>query len=119
MRVLADDRDLDLPFGLVNAVHDRLPMIEVGLGRFEAEMEAYLAIEPLQVVGDGHGVDRVAVEGGNDPAFAQIAEQRDLLAGRGGYRAVATAQQDIGLYAEAEELLGRMLGRLGLELARR
>src|SRR6266851_2460610 len=119
MCVLADDCDLDLPLGLVNAVDDRLPAIEIGLGRVKAEMEAHLAIEPLQVIGYRDGVDRIAIKGGDDPAFAQIAEQCDLLAGGRRYRPVTAAQQDVRLDAEAEEFLGGMLGRFGLELARR
>ena len=51
--------------------------------------------------------------------FAQIAEQRDLLARAVRDRPLAAAQQDVGLDAEAEQFLGRMLGRLGLQLAGR
>src|SRR6516164_3653817 len=117
MRVLADNRNRHLPFGLTDAVDNRLPPLEVGLGSFEPKMAAYLPVETLQVIGYRHCIDRIAIKRRNDPAFAQIAEQRDLLAGGRRDRPLAAAQQDIGLDAEAEKLLGRMLGRLGLQLA--
>src|SRR6516225_6281184 len=116
MRVLADDRNRDLPFGLMDAVDDRLPAIEIGLGRIEAEVVANLSVEPLQMVGDRNAIDRVDIESRDDPAFAHIAEQRDLLAGGGRDRPITAAQQDIGLDPEAEKFLGRVLGRLGLQL---
>src|SRR6516164_2951508 len=101
----------------MDAVDDRLPAIEIWLGRIEAEMAAYLPVEALQMVGDGNAIDRVEIESGDHPAVAQIAEQRDLLAGSRRDRPLAAAQQDIRLDAEAEKFLGRMLGRLGLQLA--
>ena len=51
--------------------------------------------------------------------FAQIAEQRDLLAVALRDRPVAAAQQDVGLDADPEQFLGGMLGRLGLQFAGR
>ena len=63
-------------------------------------------------------VDVARVERGNDRRFADVAEQRDLLALALGQRPVAAAQQHFGLDAEAGELAHRLLGRLGLQLAR-
>ena len=80
MGVLADDGDRDLALGPADPVDDRVPASEVGLRRVEPEMGADFAIEPLGVIGAGHGIDRVDIERGNDPQLAQIAEQRDLLA---------------------------------------
>jgi hypothetical protein len=48
-----------------------------------------------------------------------VAEQRDLAALRLGDRPVGAAQQDVGLDADRAQLLHRVLGRLGLELAGR
>src|SRR4029077_4690483 len=79
-------------------------------------MAAYLLVEPLQMVGGGNAIDRVDIQSGDDPTVAQIAEQCDLLTRGRWDRPFAAAQQDIGLNAEAEKLLGRMLGRLGLQL---
>src|SRR6516164_3294264 len=101
----------------MDAVDNCLPAAEVGLGRIEAKMAAYLPVEPFQMVGDRNAVDRVDIERGDDPAVAQIAKQRDLLAGGRRDRALAAAQQNIGLDAEAEKFFGRMLRRLGLQLS--
>jgi len=90
--VLADDRDRHLPFGLMDAVDDRPPAIEVGLRRIQAEMPAYLPVEPFQMVGDGNAIDRVDIERRDDPAVVQIAELRDLLARGRRNRALAAAQ---------------------------
>src|SRR6516165_4441432 len=101
----------------MDAVDDRLPAIEVWLGSIEAEMVAYLPVEPLQMVRDRNAIDGVDIERGDDPAVAQIAEQRDLLAGGRRDRTLAATQQDVGLDAEAEKFLCRMLGRFGLQLS--
>ena len=86
---------------------------------FQPEMPQHLAVEALLVILDRHLVDRRGVEGGDHRLFAEIAEQRDLLARAQRNLAVAAAQQHVGLDADALQLLDRMLGRLGLELARR
>ncbi len=119
MRVLADDGDGDLAFGAADAGDDLLPAPEIGLGLGDAEMAADLAVEALQVIGVRHVIDGVDVERGNDAAVADIAEERDLLALAFRDRPVGAAEQDVRLDAEAEQLLHRMLRRLGLQLAGR
>src|SRR3546814_6304413 len=89
-----------------------MPAGEVGLLRLQPEMAADLDVEALAVIGDRHLVDGVDVERRNHPLGAQIAEQRDLAPGVRRDLAVAAAQQDVGLDADAEQLLHRMLGRL-------
>src|SRR5579872_686884 len=119
MRVFADDGDGDGAFGLADAADDIAPARQIGFTRREAEMAADFAVEALFVIGRRHVVDGVDVERRNDAFLAQIAEQRDLLARAFGDFAVAAAQQDIGLDAEAEKLLDAMLRRLALQLAGR
>src|SRR5713226_6057157 len=116
MGVLADDGDRDLALGAAYPIDDRIPAAEIGLGRVEPEMDADFAVEPFGMVGTGHGIDRVDVERRDDPRLAQIAEQRDLLTRALRDRAVAAAQEDIGLDAEPQKLLRRMLGRLRFQL---
>ena len=67
VRVLADDGDRDLALGPADAADDLVPAREIGLRRVEAEMGADLAVEPLGVIGAGHGIDRVDVERRDDP----------------------------------------------------
>ena len=119
MRVLADDRDLDLALGPADAVDDRVPAGKIGLARLKPEMGADFAVEAFGVIGAGHRVDRVDIDRRDDARLAQIAEQRDLLAGAVRDRPLAAAQQDVGLDAEPKQLLRRMLGRLGLQFAGR
>jgi hypothetical protein len=47
-----------------------------------------------------------------------VGEQRDLAALAIGQRLLAAAQQHVGLDADAAQFLHRVLGRLGLQLAR-
>ena len=82
-------------------------------------MPADLGIEAFGVIGRGHLINGVDVEGLDHRLGPQIAEQRDLAPGFPGNFAVAAAEQDAGLDADALQLLDRMLGRLGLELAGR
>ena len=70
------------------------------------------------MIGLGHGVDVVDVERLDHRALAHIAEQAELAPLLLGDRAVGAAQQDVGLDADRAQLLDRVLGRLGLELAR-
>jgi hypothetical protein len=51
-------------------------------------------------------------------ALAHIAEQPELAPLLARDRAVGAAEQDVGLDADRAQLGDRMLGRLGLELAR-
>src|SRR5207302_11279801 len=119
VRVLANDRDVDLALGPADAVNDRVPAGQIGLARLKPEMGADFAVKAFGMIGAGNRVDRVDIDRRDDARLAQIAEQRDLLAGAVRDRALAAAQQDIGLDAKPQELFRRMLGRLGLEFAGR
>src|SRR6185437_6954727 len=119
MRVLADDGDVDLALRLADAADDLTPAGEIGGLGGDAEMIANLLVETFGMIGLGHGIDRVDVERRNDPRLAQVAEQRDLLARARRDRPIAAAEQDVGLDAEAEQFLDRVLRRLCLELAGR
>src|SRR5439155_6254257 len=107
------------PLGLLDQVDDLVPPVEIGRRGVEAEMLTDLAIEAFGMVGAGHRIDRIDIQRWNDPALPQIAEQGDLLARGRGNRALAAAQQDVRLNAEAEQLLRGLLGRLALQLSRR
>src|SRR5579864_9827233 len=102
MRVFADDGDIDLALRPANARDDVVPAAQIGRRGGDAEMLADLLIEALGVIGAGDGVDRVDVLRQDDARFLEIAEERDLLARAFRNRAVAAAEQDIGLDAESD-----------------
>ena len=97
VRVLANDRDVDLALRPADAVNDRVPAGQIGLARLKPEMGADFAVKAFGMIGAGNRVDRVDIDRRDDARFAQIAEQRDLLAGAVRDRALAAAQQNIGL----------------------
>ena len=78
--VLADDGDVDLALGVVEAGRDLFPGREIGLRRIgDAEGGEDFAVEAFLVIGERHVVDRGDVEALDHGAFAHVAEQRELL----------------------------------------
>ena len=118
--VLAHHRDRDLALGRGDAVLDALPGGHVRLAiNGKVEVPQHLAVQPFLVVAAGHCVDAAGVIG-RDHAFGpNVAEQRDLAALILGDFPVAAAEKNLGLDADAEQLLHGMLRRLGLQLAGR
>ncbi len=107
-----------LPSGLRMRSLISLPARQIGrLAGIEAEREQHLAVEPFGRIGLRHGIDVVDVARLDHRAFAHVAEQRELAALFLRDRPVGAAQQDVGLDADREQFLDRMLGRLGLQLA--
>ena len=72
---------------------------------------------PGGVIGGRHVVDRADVARLDHRALAHVAEQAELAPLLARDFAVRAAQQDVGLDADRAQLLDRMLGRLGLQLA--
>ncbi len=119
--VLADDRNGHVAFRIADALVDQLPAREVRrLARFEAErVPAPRVSKPSALIGLRHRIDVVDVARLDHRAFAHVAEQRRACAAPPrGIGAVGAAQQDVRLDADRAQLLHRMLGRLGLQLAR-
>jgi hypothetical protein len=98
-------------------VDQALPDRQVGRPRQDAQLVADDLVEHLVVQHAGDAVDGVGVETLDDGFRHHVAEQRDLAALVGRHGAVGAAQQDVGLDADLAQLLDRMLGRLGLQLA--
>ena len=116
--IFADDGDGDLAVGIGDGLRDLPPALEVGLRRVgDVEGGEHLAVETFGMIGAGHVVDAWHVERLDHRLGPHIAEQRDLAPLVARQRPVGAAEQDVGLDADRAQLLHRMLGRLGLELA--
>lgn len=85
--------------------------------RVDAQLFTDDAIQPLLVEHLRDLVDGVDVPHRDDRVLRHVGEQRDLRALVVGDGAVGAAQQRGRLHADLAQLLHRVLGRLGLELA--
>ena len=101
-------------FGFVNQI---VPAFQLGRRGVQAEFVADQAVQALLVQHAGYLVDGVHVPHGDHAPLGHVREQRDFFALFIGNTAVSAAQQHVGLDADLAQLLGRVLGRLGLELA--
>ena len=116
--VLADDGDGHLAFGIADALVDQRQRARSGGGAGEMPKAASTSSSrPLGVIGLRHRVDVVDVARLDHRAFAHVAEQRRACAAPPSGSAVGAAEQDVRLDADRAQLLDRVLGRLGLQLA--
>ena len=117
--VFADDGDRHLAFRIADALVDELPARQVRpLAGIEPECGEHLGVEALGRIGLRHRVDVVDVARLDHCGLAHVAEQRQLAALFLRDFAVGAAQQNVGLDADREQFLDRVLGGLGLQLAR-
>ena len=114
--VLAHERDRDLFLGVLDAVHDRVPLREVAVVVGEREVVEEDLVEALTRERERHLVDRRDVARRDDGPLVHVAEERDLLLHLLGDRAVGAAEEDVGLDPDGEELLDGVLRRLRLQL---
>ncbi len=85
----------------------------------EVEHATDVVVEAFVVEDERDLVERVGVDRGDDPLLGDVAELADLLLQPGRDRPVRAADDHVGLDAPAAQLGDRVLGRLGLLLARR
>ena len=117
--IFADDGNRHIAFRVANALVDETPTREIRFAvGFDPEGREHLAVEPGLMVGLRHRIDAVRVARFDHRARTHVAEQGELGSLALGDRPVGTAQQDVGLNADRAQFLDRVLGRLGLELAR-
>ena len=116
--VFAYDADGDFVEGMIGAVDDVLPLGEVGGGGLDAEVLEGEGVDAFGGEGERNFVDAGDVAGGDDGGLFDVAEEGDLLAHLARDGAVGAAEEDVGLDADGEHLLNRVLGGLGLELLR-
>jgi hypothetical protein len=94
------------------------PFGQVGRRQVEAEVLRHQLVQALVVEYLGDFVDVVHVHGRDHGVDRHVGEQRDLAPLALRQRPVGAAQQHVRLDADRQQLLDRMLGRLGLHLAR-
>ena len=117
--ILAHHRDGDLALGLADALDDGAPALQVRGRGIEVKVTADHVVHALLVIADRHLINGVHVERGDHRIGGNIAEQGDLAALAFRDIAVAAAHQHVGLDADAQQFLDRMLGRLGLQFTGR
>ena len=97
----------------------RRHLVRFGCAGPDIELLDDALIEALFVKLERHFIDRLRHRRRDYAVLLDVAEMRDLGAEAFFERTIAAAEQDIGLNSEAGQFLNTMLGRLGLELARR
>src|SRR6185503_480641 len=96
--VLADHADLHRAARrLPEALDDPLPAREIGLARPEVEPLRDLLVDALGVEEDRQLVEAGDVDGGDHALHGDVREERDLLLHAPGERAIAAAEEDVGL----------------------
>ena len=83
----------------------------------DAEVLEQEVVDALLVEGERDLVDVVDVAGGDDRLRRQAREQRDLLADVAREGALGAAHEHVRCDPDAAQLVDRVLGRLGLQLA--
>ena len=119
--VLADQSDLELGLGRLDAFDQRPPAGQLWLVHLVLEVEeAHDEVTQTPVLElQWDLVDGLRGGGGHDRVDIDVAEEGDLLAQLIVHVVVATGDDDVGLDADAAQLLDRVLGGLGLELTGR
>ena len=115
--VLAHHRDLDRVVRLLDRVDDVVPGGQVGLGQVQLQLFGDDVVDALGVQHARHLVDGVGIVAADHRVLFDVAEQRDLALFVFRQLAVHPAQQDVRLNADLAQLLHRVLGRFGLDLA--
>ncbi len=118
IHVLANHGDHDLALGVALVVHHQIPLREIGSARSELEFLHHQAVEsPLMEMARDR-IDALGVHQRHHGALLDAGEQRDL-APRGIVDGdLGATDQHVGLQADGAQFLHRMLGGLGLGLAR-
>ena len=117
--VLAHERDPHRLLGLVRAGRQIAPAGEVGLGGLGVEVLQDEVVDALLAEDERDLVDVVHVARGDDRLLGQRGEQGDLAPDVGAEGSPSERQtQHVGRDADAAQLVDRVLGGLGLQLAR-
>ena len=113
--IFSDHGDVDLAFGIMNAVAYLLPALHARLRRrVDSESRQNLPVKPFLVIGHRHIINMRHVQSLDDRRFPHIAEQRQLAPFLRRNGPVGADQKNVRRNSYAAQLLDRMLGRLGL-----
>ena len=115
--ILAHQGDLHAARGVFGPVDHGGPLGQVRHVADEAQAADHHVGQPLPLQHQGHLVEQTGGEVGDDVLRRDVAEQGDLVPHLLGDGVVAAAQNHVGLDAQGEQLLGRVLGGLALQLA--
>ena len=116
--VLADERDPDRLGRRVDALGQALPARQLGRGRVEPQVIEDEVVDALLAEHERDLVDVVDVAGRHDRVDREAGEQRDLAPVGLAERLLGPAHDHVGRDPDPAQLVDRVLGRLGLELAR-
>src|SRR3546814_347774 len=120
--ILADDADGDLVDRVFGGLDHGQPLGQVGRLRgavVQTQALGHHLVQALGVQPHRDLVDVVQVHDRDHGLFRDVGERGDLAPLAVGQRLLAAAQQHVGLDADRTQLLDRVLGGLGLELAGR
>src|SRR6185369_2224353 len=117
LHILADDGDARFPGGIMHAVDQIDPRLQILRTIFELQQPEDLRVQAFVVEFNGDRVNRIDIFHRNDAGVRNVAEQRDLFLEVDGNVAIAAAKKNVGLNADAQHLLHAVLGRLGFLLA--
>ena len=114
--VLAHQGDGHAPLGVLGLVHHGGPLGEVRRVADQPQPPHHHIRQPLPLQHEGHLVQQLRRQVGDGVVHGDIAEQGNLIQNVPGDGGIAAAHDHIGLNAQAEQLLGGVLGGLGLQL---
>src|SRR5258708_6812955 len=117
--VFADERDIDLVLRVPLRVDQLGPCRKVGRPGEDRGLVADDLVEHLLVQHHGDLVDRIHVPGRDHRLFLDVAKESDFPSLVFGQRPDRAAKERVGLDTDLAQLLDRVLGRLGLDLAGR
>ena len=112
--VLADDRDPNRIFRVLQNLNHPLPIFQMGCASPDIEFLDDPLIETLFVKNQWHFVEPLDVFGGDDGVFGNVAEMRDLRLYFSVQKTVGATKQDVRLDAQSGQFFYAMLRRLRL-----
>ena len=116
--ILAHQGDGDAAVDVLGPVDHGAPLGQVRGVAVQPQPLHHHVGQPLPLQHQGHLVEDGGGEVGDGVLHWDVAEQGDLLQDLPGDGGIAAAQDHVGLDAQAQKLLGRMLGGLALQLPR-
>ena len=119
IHIFSGNGDGDRVFGVFQVVNQLFPRIDVGLPGPDVEQFQDFSVQTFLVEVERHLINGIHVNGGDYRVHGNVAEQGDLFFEFLGERHFGSAHQNIGLDAVGPQLLDRVLGGFGFDLAGR